>query len=153
MVLEPDGKVLGRRDPDSGNVVAPLPGDVLHLGTTVWPDGTVLGADGRHVGQKKPDGTVVDGRGVVLGTLEANGSIVAAFNSGGASVEKASFHGGQSGQPAPRPVRELYNEDVDTVARYPWHKGARGTEEHEWVYGTRDPALREFAHEVMHHRA
>ena len=59
MVVAPSGALVGRRNPKSGAVRAAPAGEVLHASTTVWPDGTVLGAgaDGQYLGRRQPDGS------------------------------------------------------------------------------------------------
>ena len=74
MVVAPDGRVVGQRNPKSGAVTAPPAGEILHASTTVWPDGTVLGAgsmdNGQYLGTRRPDGTVVSPTGIVIGSMD-----------------------------------------------------------------------------------
>ena len=157
------GVVVGRRDPKDGAIYAPMPGDVLHPDTVAWADGTVLTQGGRYLGQRRPDGTVVDPRGVVLGgLLEGENAIRYLGSSAGSSATllvsrqtvapETAVPSGAAVQP---PRDELYNEDADTVSRYPWHEGRRFAgerNEHVWI-STNDPKMRAWANDVAHHRA
>ena len=158
MVVGPDGRVVGRRNPKSGAVTAAPAGQILHANTTVWPGvdggGTTVGADGQYLGRKMPDGSVVGPTGIVIGILDANGAIRSItmnsapavrptrghdqFNAGGAPPsEYGGMAGPGHGLLATQPLRvmqpkgaELYEATQDTLNTFPWHKGQHHVPDH-----------------------
>ena len=65
MVVGPDGKPVGWRNPENGAVS--MPSDAIAYDTSVGTDGRVLGADGTPMGKLMPDDMVMAAGGKIVG--------------------------------------------------------------------------------------
>jgi len=74
MVVGPDGKPVGWRNPENGAVS--MPSDAIAYNTSVGTDGRVMGVDGTLMGKLMPDDMVMAAGGKIVGWRDkASGAV------------------------------------------------------------------------------